>query len=103
MHSFSDATSEGESGAPLAGIKVLAMEHSVAGPLASRVLGELGARVVKVERPESGDFSRHWDQNVAGEGAQFWWLNRHKESVALDVKSEAGARAFRALLAEADV
>lgn len=92
-----------EAAGPLAGIRVVAVEHSVAGPLATRVFGELGAEVIKIERPGIGDFSRHWDGNVHGEGAQFWWLNRFKRSVALDVKSPEGREAFDALLAQADV
>ena len=79
------------------------MEHSVAGPLATRILGELGAEVIKVERPGTGDFARHWDGNVGGESAQFWWLNRFKKSVELDVKSPAGREALEGLLGEADV
>jgi itaconate CoA-transferase len=88
---------------PLAGVRVVAVEHSVAGPLATRVFGELGADVIKIERPGSGDFSRHWDGNVHGEGAQFWWLNRFKRSIALDVKSPDGRATLDALLAQADV
>lgn len=87
---------------PLQGVKVVAIEHSVAGPLASRILGELGAEVVKIERP-SGDFSRHWDQNVQGEGAQFWWLNSFKQSAVLDLKSPTGQRTLTTLLDRADV
>jgi formyl-CoA transferase len=105
MHSFKahrNEDTDADSG-PLAGIKVLAVEHSVAGPLATRIFGELGADVIKIERPDSGDFARHWDGNVAGEGAQFWWLNRFKQSVELDMKSEQGAQTLLALLAEADV
>ena len=92
----------GSSG-PLAGIRVVAVEHSVAGPLATRILGELGAEVVKLERPGLGDFSRHWDENVSGEGAQFWWLNRFKSSVAIDLKSPDGQQALTTLLGRSDV
>lgn len=98
MHSSIPAFS-----APLAGIRVVAIEHSVAGPLSTRILGELGAEVIKIERPGSGDFARHWDQNVAGESAQFWWLNTEKKSVALDLKSDAGRAALADLLADTDV
>lgn len=89
--------------APLSGLLVVGLEHSVAGPLCTRILGDLGATVAKVERPPAGDFARHWDGNVHGEGAQFWWLNRRKRSVALDVKTGVGRAAFDALLARADV
>jgi itaconate CoA-transferase len=102
MHPNRSSGVSGNTG-PLAGLRVVAIEHSVAGPLASRILGELGAEVVKVERPESGDFSRHWDQNVHGEGAQFWWLNRFKRSAAIDLKSADGQQALTTLLAQADV
>lgn len=104
MHSIAGPSKpSSDSQGPLCGVRVVALEHSVAGPLASRILAELGADVVKVERPGSGDFSRHWDESVAGEGAQFWWLNRLKRSLALDVKSEAGARSLDALIGDADV
>jgi crotonobetainyl-CoA:carnitine CoA-transferase CaiB-like acyl-CoA transferase len=88
---------------PLAGLLVVGLEHSVAGPLCTRILGDLGAEVVKVERPPGGDFARHWDTNVHGDCSQFWWLNRRKKSVALDLKTAAGRAAFDALLGRADV
>jgi itaconate CoA-transferase len=88
---------------PLSGLLVVGLEHSVAGPLCTRILGDLGAEVVKVERPPAGDFARHWDANVHGDCAQFWWLNRRKKSVALDLKTPDGREAFDALLARADV
>jgi itaconate CoA-transferase len=88
---------------PLNGLLIVGLEHSVAGPLCTRILGDLGATVIKVERPITGDFARHWDDNVRGECAQFWWLNRRKKSVALDLKTKNGRRAFDVLLARADV
>jgi crotonobetainyl-CoA:carnitine CoA-transferase CaiB-like acyl-CoA transferase len=88
---------------PLGGVRVVGLEHSVAGPLCTRILGDLGADVVKVERAPHGDFARHWDANVHGECSQFWWLNRGKRSVVLDLKDTAGRSAFDALLARADV
>jgi itaconate CoA-transferase len=91
------------SGAPLSGVRVVAVEHSVAAPLCTRILAELGADVIKIERPPGGDFSRHWDGYAGGEGAQFWWLNRHKRSVVLDLKSEEGRGALHELLGRADV
>jgi crotonobetainyl-CoA:carnitine CoA-transferase CaiB-like acyl-CoA transferase len=82
---------------------VVGLEHSVAGPLCTRILADLGADVIKVERAQGGDFSRHWDGNVHGEGAQFWWLNRGKRSIGLDLKDEADRALFDRLLDSADV
>ena len=82
---------------------MVGLEHSVAGPLCTRILGDLGADVIKVERAPDGDFSRHWDRNAAGQGAQFWWLNRRKRSIALDLRDPAGRDALDRLLARADV
>lgn len=87
---------------PLTGLTVVAFEQAVAAPLATRQLADLGARVIKVERPE-GDFARGYDTAVAGQSSYFVWLNRGKESVTLDLKSEAGLRAARALVERADV
>ena len=88
---------------PLAGILVVALEHAVAVPFATRQLADLGARVIKVERPGSGDFARGYDRSVLGQSSYFVWLNRGKESVELDVKSADGQAALSALLARADV
>jgi itaconate CoA-transferase len=88
---------------PLAGITVVALEQAVAGPLASRNLADLGARVIKLERPGEGDFARHYDHAVHGLATHFVWLNRGKESVEVDLKSPDGQRLVRALLARADV
>jgi itaconate CoA-transferase len=88
---------------PLAGTVVVGLEHSVAGPLCTRILADLGADVIKVERAGSGDFSRHWDANVRGEGAQFWWLNRGKRSIALDLKDDVDRALFDRMLQSADV
>ena len=88
---------------PLEGIRVVGLEHSVAGPLCTRILGDMGADVIKVERPGAGDFSRHWDHNANGEGAQFWWLNRGKRSIALDLKDSDDRAVFERLLDRADV
>jgi len=88
---------------PLSGITVVALEQAVAVPFASRQLADLGARVIKIERPGPGDFARGYDTTVRGQASYFVWLNRGKESVALDVKSAAGAEALAALLAGADV
>jgi itaconate CoA-transferase len=88
---------------PLAGLLVVACEHAVATPLATRHLADLGARVIKVERPETGDFARHYDQTVLGMSSHFVWLNRGKQSLALDLKSEAGQEVMGRLLDRADV
>ncbi|MFD0418820.1 CaiB/BaiF CoA transferase family protein [Streptomyces sp. NPDC127108] len=88
---------------PLAGITVLSLEQAVAAPFATRQLADLGARVIKVERPGGGDFARRYDTTVHGEASYFVWLNRSKESLTLDVKSPEGQRILRELLAGADV
>jgi crotonobetainyl-CoA:carnitine CoA-transferase CaiB-like acyl-CoA transferase len=87
---------------PLAGVRVLAWEHAVAAPLATRHLADLGADVVKVERP-GGDFARDYDSAVNGLSAYFVWLNRGKRSVVLDLKSADGRTAFDRLLDRSDV
>jgi itaconate CoA-transferase len=89
--------------APLEGVLVVALEQAVAAPFATRQLADLGARVIKIERPGTGDFARHYDTKVAGLCSVFVWLNRGKESVELDVKSPAGRRVLDALLERADV
>jgi itaconate CoA-transferase len=89
--------------APLAGVLVVALEQAVAGPLASRHLLDLGARVIKVERPGTGDFARGYDRQANGLSSHFVWLNRGKESVELDLKSaEDRALAWR-MIGRADV
>jgi itaconate CoA-transferase len=88
---------------PLAGVLVVSLEQAVAAPFATRQLADLGARVIKVERAGAGDFARGYDHAVLGQASYFVWLNRGKESVELDVKSERGQRVLAALLARADV
>jgi len=88
---------------PLAGITVVSLEQAIAAPLASRHLADWGARVIKVERPDGGDFARSYDAVMNGLSSQFLWANRSKESVALDLKSEQGRSSLEALLAGADV
>ena len=90
-------------GLPLAGLRVVAWEHAVAAPLATRHLADLGADVVKVERPGGGDFARDYDSAVKGLSAYFVWLNRGKRSVVLDLRATDGRRAFDLLLDRADV
>ena len=87
----------------LEGLTVVSLEQAVAAPFATRQLADLGARVIKVERPGPGDFARGYDETVKGMSSHFVWLNRSKESIALDLKSEEGRAAMRALVARADV
>ncbi|MBZ9639283.1 CaiB/BaiF CoA-transferase family protein [Streptomyces sp. PSKA30] len=88
---------------PLSGITVVSVEQAVAAPFATRQLADLGARVIKVERPGGGDFARRYDTTVHGESSYFVWLNRSKESLSLDLKSDRGRRVLDQLLGEADV
>ena len=88
---------------PLDGITVVSLEHAVAAPYCTRQLADLGARVIKVERPGSGDFARGYDQRVRGQSSHFTWLNRSKQSLALDVKQPEAKAALMQLLATADV
>jgi itaconate CoA-transferase len=89
---------------PLAGLTVVTLEHAIAGPFATRQLADLGARVIKVERPGSGDFARGYDARVRGLASHFVWTNRSKESVTLDVKHPDAAKALeRLVLDKADV
>ncbi len=88
---------------PLAGLTVVSVEQAVAAPLASRHLADLGARVIKIERPGTGDFARQYDTTVRGMSSHFVWLNRSKESLTLDLKHEAGPEVLRGLVGRADV
>src|SRR3984957_13887929 len=88
---------------PLEGMRVVALEHAVAAPLCSRHLADLGADVIKVERPGGGDFAREYDTYVNGICSHFIWLNRGKRSVTLNVKNPAGREVLRKLIADADV
>ncbi len=88
---------------PLDGITVVTVEQAVAAPLATRNLADLGARVIKVERVDGGDFARGYDHVVHGTGAHFTWLNRGKESVAVDLKTAEGCAVVQRLAARADV
>jgi crotonobetainyl-CoA:carnitine CoA-transferase CaiB-like acyl-CoA transferase len=88
---------------PLAGIDVVTVEQAVAAPVCTRHLGDLGARVIKVENRVSGDFARGYDGYVKGLSAYFAWANRNKESVALDLKHPLAAAVLARLVAKADV
>ncbi len=88
---------------PLDGVTVVSLEHAVAAPFCTRQLADLGARVIKVERPEVGDFARGYDQRVKGMSSHFVWANRSKESLALDLKQSEALEILRSLLKTADV
>lgn len=88
---------------PLDGIVVVALEQAVSAPFATRHLADLGARVIKLERPQTGDFARHYDGAVRGMGASFVWLNRSKESLTLNLKHAQAAEIMSRLLERADV
>lgn len=96
-------TEDADAGLPLAGLTVVALEQAVAAPFASRQLADLGARVVKVERPDGGDFARRYDEAVFGESSYFVWLNRSKESIRLDIKDPDDRGLLRRMIADADV
>ncbi len=88
---------------PLDGVTVLALEHAIAAPFCTRQLADLGARVIKIERPGSGDFARHYDHRVKGLSSHFVWTNRSKESLTLDVKHARAKDILDRLLARSDV
>ena len=88
---------------PLEGITVVSLEHAVAAPFATRQLADLGARVIKIERPGTGDFARGYDTRVKGLASHFVWTNRSKESLTLDIKTPEGTAILRRLVGKADV
>ena len=88
---------------PLAHITIVSLEQAVAAPFATRQLADLGARVIKIERPGTGDFARGYDTTVRGLSSHFVWINRSKESLTLNLKSAAGAAILEKLLIQADV
>ena len=88
---------------PLDGITVVSLEHAIAAPFCTRQLADLGARVIKVERPGAGDFARAYDERVNGMSSHFTWVNRSKESLALDLKQPAAIATLKKLLKTADV
>ncbi|MDR6582792.1 CoA transferase [Herbaspirillum sp. BH-1] len=88
---------------PLEGITVVSLEHAIAAPFCTRQLADLGARVIKIERPGVGDFARGYDTRVHGLSSHFVWTNRSKESLTLNLKDEEGKRIIDQLLQEADV
>jgi itaconate CoA-transferase len=98
-----DSTTPVSDQLPLTGLRVVALEQAVAGPFCSRQLADLGADVVKVERPDGGDFARGYDDALGGLSAYFAWLNRGKRSVVLDLKQVADRAALGALIERADI
>ena len=88
---------------PLDHVTVVSLEHAIAAPFCTRQLADLGARVIKVERPEVGDFARNYDQRARGESSHFVWVNRSKESLALDLKKPEHLQVLKQLIAKADV
>lgn len=88
---------------PLDGITVVSLEHAIAAPFCTRQLADLGARVIKVERPGGGDFARGYDTQVDGLSSHFVWVNRSKESLTLDLKQPSAIATLKTLLKTADV
>src|SRR3954463_75425 len=88
---------------PLEGITVVSIEQAVAAPFATRQLADAGARVIKIERPDGGDFARGYDTSVNGLSSYFVWLNRSKESLTLDLKRPVCGGVLERLLSSADV
>jgi itaconate CoA-transferase len=88
---------------PLEGVTVVALEHVIAGPFCTRQLADLGARIIKIERPGGGDPARAYDERVRGMSSHFVWTNRSKESIALDLKQPAAIEIVHKLLKSADV
>ena len=88
---------------PLAHITVVSLEHAIAAPFCTRQLADLGARVIKIERPGVGDFARGYDERVHGLSSHFVWVNRGKESLTLDLKDDAALQVLKRLIAQADV
>lgn len=88
---------------PLDGLLVVSLEQAIAAPFATRQLADLGARVIKVERPGGGDFARDYDRRVNGLSSHFVWTNRSKESLTLDLKDEADMALLSRIVAKADV
>ncbi len=92
-----------DSALALSGIRVLTLEASVSAPHCSRILGEMGAEVIKIEKPGEGDLARHWDSSVRGLSSPLVWLNGNKRSFAIDAKTQAGREAIRKLAAQVDI
>lgn len=96
-------TAAPENDLPLSGLLVVSLEQAIAAPYCTRLLADQGARVIKVERPDGGDFARHYDARVHGEASHFVWCNRSKQSLALDLKSTGAVDQLKVLIGKADV
>src|SRR5215468_5315713 len=88
---------------PLDGVTVVSLEHAIAAPFCTRQLADMGARVIKIERPGSGDFARGYDERVRGLSSHFVWTNRSKESLTLDLKHAQAPAILTRLLGKTDV
>ena len=88
---------------PLSHLTVVSLEQAVAAPFATRQLADMGARVIKIERPITGDFARAYDSTVKGQSSHFVWLNRSKESLTLDLKHPKARKIVTELIRKADV
>src|SRR4030095_5813750 len=88
---------------PLDGIVVVSLEHAIAAPFCTRQLADLGARVIKIERPGVGDFARAYDERVRGMSSHFVWVNRSQQSLTLDLKQEGAKAVLRKLIGRADI
>lgn len=102
-YQVADSTSTSRKPLPLEGITVVSLEQAIAAPFCTRQLADLGARVIKIERPLVGDFARQYDNRVKGQSSHFVWTNRSKESLALDLKEPKDLGVVKALLDRADV
>lgn len=103
VRTFATGESSSAKVLPLDGVTVVSLEQAIAAPFCTRQLADLGARVIKIERPGVGDFARAYDTRVNGLASHFVWTNRSKESLALDLKQEKDLQVLRKLLAKADV
>ena len=88
---------------PLDGLLVVSLEHAIAAPYCTRLLADQGARVIKVERPDGGDFARAYDTRARGLASHFVWANRSKESLALDLKEKGAVETLNRIIGKADV
>lgn len=88
---------------PLEGKLVLSIEQAIAAPFCTRQLADLGARVIKIERPEVGDLARGYDKRVDGIASHFVWVNRSKESLAIDLKDPDGLEFIKTILPKVDI